>query len=373
VTIQRIEVAGYRNLADAAILLPDGLSVFWGDNGQGKTNVLEAVYLLATLKSFRGARNRDLIRHGAGAASITGAVVDRGLRRHCRVAIEPVGRRCQLDGKDPRALTDYFSAVRAVAFVPQDLRLVDGPPELRRGFLDRTAFTLDPIFLDTAREYQAALSQKNALLRASRAAGTAPDPNLLDAWDQRLAEAGARVVARRLGLLRDFAPRFREIHDGIAGAAPGHAELRYRCCAGADASAESLPELVAALSRRIADARRDEVARGFALLGPHREDWDLQVGGQALRRFGSQGQLRSAALALRVTQLLLASQRAASPPIFLLDDVSSELDPQRNQRLFGLLRSLNTQVAITTTDLLNLRLPSSAYSAFHVESGRIDA
>ncbi len=369
--LTRLRLRDFRNFETVDQNLPGGICVFWGDNGQGKTNLLEAVYLLATLKSFRGARSSQLIRRGREVASIDAKLVVRSLPRDCRMTIDGKGKRLRLDGKDPRGLPNWFEHIKAVSFVPSDLRMVDGPPEGRRDFLDRAAFTLDPGYLEIARKYRAALKNKNALLREARKRGRAVDEHQLAAWNDELISAGAWVVYRRTALLRDFAPVFRELHEGITGAAKGRAEFRYRSCVGAEAVDAGLEGIDKVLRARVEVARPSEIRQGHATVGPHRDDWELFVGGEPLRSFGSQGQIRSAALSLRVGQLVLARRRSSVCPLFLLDDVSSELDPQRNEQLMRLLLELEAQVLITTTDRTNLRLDQDAYASWNVTAGRV--
>ena len=369
--LKRLRLRDFRNFESVDLSLPAGLCVLWGDNGQGKTNLLEAVYLLATLKSFRGARSSQLIRKGCQVASIDAKLVVRSLPRDCRMSIDTKGKRLRLDGKDPRGLPNWFEHIKAVSFVPADLRMVDGPPEGRRDFLDRAAFTLDPGYLEIARKYRAALKNKNALLRDARKRGRPVDGIQLGAWNDELINAGAWVVYRRTALLRDFAPVFRELHAGITGAAKGRAEFRYRSCVGAEAVQSGLEGIQQVLRAKVEAAGPVEQRQGHATVGPHRDDWELFVGDEPLRSFGSQGQIRSAALSLRVGQLVLARRRSGVCPLFLLDDVSSELDPQRNEQLMRLLVDLEAQVLITTTDRANLRLDRGSYASWQVVAGRI--
>ena len=367
----RLRLRNFRNFESVDLSLPEGLCVLWGDNGQGKTNLLEAVYLLATLKSFRGARGGQLIRKDCDEANIDAKLMVRGLPRDCAMTIDRKGKRLRLDGKDPRGLPNWFEHIKAVSFVPADLRMVDGPPEGRRDFLDRAAFTLDAGYLEIARDYRSALKNKNALLRDARRRGRPVDADQLAAWNERLVIAGGWVVYRRTAFLRDFAPVFRELHHGITGAAKGRAEFRYRSCVGAEAVESGLGGITEVLRAKVEAASTVEQRQGHATIGPHRDDWELFVGGEPLKSFGSQGQIRSAALSLRVGQLVLARKRSGVCPLFLLDDVSSELDPQRNEQLMRLLLELKAQVLITTTDRANLRLDRGAYRSWQVVAGRI--
>jgi DNA replication and repair protein RecF len=294
-----------------------------------------------------------------------------GLPRDYQVTVDKSGKRVRVDGKDPRGLPNYFAGIKAVAFVPSDLRMVDGGPELRRSFLDRAAFTLDPTYLGLARDYASALKQKNALLRQAKRTGRPPDRALMDVWNERLITAGVQVVGRRVGFLKAFAPVFREVHEGITGAAKGRAEIRYRGPVSADAVAGGQEGIEAELRRKVQGAFPQEVRRGHSTVGPHRDDWELRVGGEPLRSFGSQGQVRSAALAMRMAVMVLTKEAAGVCPLFLLDDVSSELDASRNKQLMERLTELEAQVLVTTTSLDNLKLDLSGYTAFRVAEGEV--
>jgi len=369
--LSQLQLRDFRNFERLDLQLTPGITVFWGDNAQGKTNLLEAAYILASLKSFRTARNAELIRRGAETATVLGTLITAGLPRSCAVELSARGKRVKIDGKVPRSLPGYFETIKAVSFVPSDLRLIDGPPEARRNFLDRAAFTLDPLFLQIARDYREALSQKNALLRQGRRGGSQATPALLSTWNERLVASGSLVVARRVNFLEEFAPVFREVHEGITGAAKGHAEISYRSCVSAAAVSGGRDAIASAMLRRTEEVMTDELRRGFATYGPHRDDWQLSVGGEPLRRFGSQGQVRSAALALRVAQMVLARRKLGVCPLFLLDDVSSELDAHRNRQLMSLLKDLGAQVLITTTELSNLRLEKEQYESFRLVKGAL--
>ena len=369
--LSQLQLRDFRNFERLDLQLMPGITVFWGDNAQGKTNLLESAYILASLKSFRPARNAELIRTGADVGTVQGRLVSAGLPRFCAVEISARGKRVKIDGKAPRSLPGYFETIKAVSFVPSDLRLIDGPPEARRNFLDRAAFTMDPLFLQVARDYREALRQKNALLRQGRRGGAQVTPALLSTWNERLVASGSLVVARRVNLLEEFAPVFREVHEGITGAARGHAEIGYRSCVPAAAVSGGLDAISTAMMKRTEEVMAEEIRRGFATYGPQRDDWELSVGGAPLRRFGSQGQVRSAALALRVAQMVLARRKLGICPLFLLDDVSSELDSHRNRQLMSLLIDLGAQVLITTTELSNLRLEKGQYESFRLVKGAL--
>ncbi len=334
--------------------------VFAGENAQGKTNCLEAIYGLATLKSFRARRNRELIRFGADSARVGGAVMDEGIRRRFRFTVSPAGRSGEVDGKRPARLRDYFDGIRAVLFCPEDTAMVRGDPGGRRRFLDRAAFTARPSYLDIARDYRRVLDQRSSVLRSPR-----QDLAQLDVFDQQLAHLGARLSVRRQEIVRQLTPHFRELHMQITGG--GSARIRYRGCLG-DGDREEQRENFLAL---LADRRGDELRRGMNLVGPHRDDLHIEIEGRSARAYGSQGQVRSVVIALKLAELQAARARGERL-LFLLDDLSSELDQRRTDQLLGLLRELELQTFVTTTDVERLAgLPAGEARFFSIRGGQV--
>lgn len=334
----QLSAVDFRNLERVTVNTDARFVVFWGDNAQGKTSLLEAACALATLKSFRAHLNRELVRHGADLAQVQGLVDDGGCRRHFELQIDAAGRRGRVDGKPPRRLEEYFEHIRAVVFTPEDVRIVRGAPEHRRRFLDRAAFTAQATFLALARDFQQALDQKAALLRSR-----SPDPVALDAYDERLAAAGARLSARRARVVEELRGPFLEVYAAIAQREG--VRLRYAARLGEGDE----PALAARYHELLQRNRRAELERGGHLDGPQRDELELGLGEHGARAFASQGQARSIALALKLAELIAARRRGAHP-LFLLDDLSSELDRLRTGRLVELLASLELQCLITTTD-----------------------
>lgn len=358
----RLAAQDFRNLEPFELDLGAArFVVFHGPNAQGKTNALEAVYLLATLKPLRGRRVRELVRWGAGGCSVAATVEAGGVARAYRLDLGAEGRVATLDGKRVAELSDWFAGVRAIAFTPQDGAIVSGEPAGRRAWLDRAAFTATPAHLDVVRFYRRVLEQKSAALKAPRV-----DLALLDALDEQLARAGSDLVQRRVALLRELQPHVRALHAAIAGGAVP-VELRYRT----DARGEGVEERAAALRARIAEARPTELVRRMALVGPQTDDVAVVLAGRSARTFGSRGQVRSLVLALKLAELVAARERG-DVPLFLLDDVSSELDRQRTRHLVGVLRELGAQVLVTTTDPEHMdTLPAGETLRVAVDGGRL--
>lgn len=328
--LRALSVDRFRNLVPAHLEPGPRFNVISGENGQGKTNLLEAIYLAGTLRSFRASRNDEMISWGESGCEVRARVVKDGLERVYRVALGGARRVVELDGKVPRSLGDYFGDFNVVLFAPEDLRVPRGGPAHRRRFLDRSVFNRRPAFLEDAQRYVRILKNRNAHLRDGKI-----DEALLDVYDEQLVAAGNAVSAARRSYLAELEPRFaagyREITDsGIA------AGLAYR------AHDEDL-------ASALRDGRRRDLARRQTGSGPHVDDVDFLLDGRVARAFASQGQLRALVLAWKTAEMQLLRDVHGDPPVLLLDDVSSELDPKRSALLFERLTRIECQSFITTT------------------------
>ena len=355
--LKSLKARNFRNLERVELETDAPFVVFHGPNAQGKTNLLEAVYALATLKSFRARRNKELIRWGEELAQVDGVVDDGVLSREFSLKVDGKGRSGSVDGKPPRQLSRYFEGIRAVLFRPEDTEIVREGPDIRRKFVDRAAFTASATFLELAMAFKRLLSQKAALLRQPPV-----DPVSLDVFDEQLARAGARLVERRLRIVEELKEPFVDLHGRISG--HGDARLSYR-------TQLDVQDLEASYARLLKDARRDEIRRGMNLVGPQRDDLVLQLDGRPARAYASQGQTRSLVLALKLAELLAARERGARP-LFLLDDLSSELDRFRTGRLVELLEELELQVLVTTTDPSVLD-GASELLRYRIDGGAVEA
>ncbi len=357
--LERLVVERFRNLESLDIEVGSPFVVLSGPNAQGKTNTLEAVHLLATLKPLRGRRVRELVRWGDKEAALAGWVNHGGLTRHYRIDLGPDGRSAKLDGKRADDLQEYFAGVRAITFTPSDERVVSGSPSWRRDWLDRAAFTAQPAHLERVRRYRRALDQKSALLRRGRA-----DRSYLEVLDEQLSVLGADLVQRRAEMLTELTPHIQELHERIAGSSV-EVELHLSTACKGDTPAER----AASFAARLAEVRDREIDRGTTLAGPQTDDIRIQLDGHPARTYGSRGQVRSLVLSLKLAELVAAGVRG-EVPLFLVDDVSSELDRTRTARLVELLADLGAQVFATTTAPEHLSaLPESDTLHFDVEAG----
>jgi DNA replication and repair protein RecF len=331
-----------RNLQPMTLEPRERFNVFSGDNGQGKTSLLEAIFVVAALRSFRTAKLADVIAFGAERASLGARVRKDDLIRVYEVEIAPGARKVALDGKAVRPLARYFGGFNVVVFTPEDLALPRGAPGDRRRFLDRGVFNLRPDYLGTAQRYERVLKTRNTVLR--QAGDGAIDrrrlEDLLAVYDQQLGALGAEVIAARRAFV-DLVGG--ELAAAFAAITRTERAATVRYAVRGDAATE--PEILAALRA----ARVKDLATHATQVGPHRDDLVFELDGREAGAYASQGQLRAIMLAWKTAELAVLSRAHRDPPILLLDDVSSELDPQRNAFLFEHLASLAGQCFITTT------------------------
>jgi len=365
VQLTAVELADFRNIESALLQPHPRFNVLSGDNGQGKTNFLEAVYLLGTLRPLRAGRLTELVRFGAESARTSARVVRAKLERRYDVEVwgTPPRKQARVDGKAVRTAADYFGGFNVVLFAPDDLRLPRGAPSQRRRFLDRAVWNLESGYLDDARAYERVLKSRNALLREPSRPAHFDD--LLEVYDEQLSTAGASLSARRGHYLRTLAPGLQEAYERITHAGVT-VEARYQPSVPLPEGAEAAPILRAAL----AASRARDRAVGYTSLGPHADDIDLRLDGRAAGLYASQGQLRALVLSLKVAEITHLGATLGAAPILLLDDVSSELDPAKNRFLFQFLAEVGGQVFITTTDPAHVLLGAERQD-YRVSGGRI--
>jgi DNA replication and repair protein RecF len=341
VRLRELRARGWRNLEPLDFVPGPRVNVLFGDNGQGKTNLIEAVYYLATLRSFR-----------------TSHAEHRGLDRKVEIKLGAQGRAVILDGKQVRGAAAVFGAVSVVLFVPEDLLLPRAAPAARRRFLDLAVFNVERGYYREASAFQKVVKSRNHLLRRGPV-----DAILLDAYDEELARTGARVVLRRRALVADLAPRMRELFHALHGDLP--VELRYRSAAAPDEPAVQAALLAGLRAQRALDERRR-----FTSAGPHTDDLEIVLAGRLAREHASQGQLRSLVLALKLAELANVEVRRADVPVLLLDDVPSELDPTRRKFLFDMVGGLCCQTLISVTER-EVVSPLAERVDFHVTHGHV--
>ncbi|HXU71949.1 MAG TPA: DNA replication/repair protein RecF [Polyangia bacterium] len=336
--IHALEARQFRNLEQVLLEPHPRFNVLSGDNGQGKTNVLEAIYLLGTLRSFRAGKTEEMVRFGAEQAKVRARVEKLETARLLEVTLAPGHKHARVDGKGARA-SDYFGGFNVVLFAPEDLRLPKGAPAGRRRFMDRAVWNAHPAYLGEVQTYEKVLRSRNAVLRDGGAVFGAD--GMLEVYDEQLARAAVAIVTRRRALVDELGPRVQAAFERVTQTGLG-LTVAYE-------TALDIGNIEHSMRDKLTAERRKDLARGATSSGPHVDDLELILDGKPARLYASQGQLRALVLALKIAEIEFLREKLGDSPVLLLDDVSSELDPKRNAQLFDFLKSVPCQAFITTT------------------------
>ena len=331
--LAHLRLRDFRNYARLDADFAPGFHLLLGDNAQGKTNILEAVYLMATLRSFRGVGGAQMIRHGQRGYFVGGNVVAQGARE-IKIFWSAGERKLALDGQPVKKLTDYLGVLRTVVFCTEDLQLVKGAARARRRFLDLLLAQTRPAYLPLLQRYLRTVRARNALLKQR-----AIDEATLDSFSQELVRLGDEIIRARRELVPKYSPLARLAYRRISNNAE---ELRI----------EYQPSVKQDVAVDLAQSRPRERTYRSTLVGPHRDDLRLLLNGKSAAQFGSEGQKRTLAIALKMAQAEFLAGIQGSPPILLIDDVMGELDANRRGGFLPLLeqeRKTGGQVFMTAT------------------------
>lgn len=335
--VEHLWLRDFRSYPELDLALGPGTCVVIGPNGVGKSNLLEAIGYLALLESFRGAPNEALVRAGTSSAVVRGSVRSDDREQLIEAELVPTGRsRVQVNRQRVRRGSDLLGALRVTVFSPDDLTLIKGGPSLRRSYLDQVLISLDPRNDATRSEFERALRQRNALLKQTRGRLDAAAELTLEVWNTKLVSAGERLAAARDELVERLTPLVAAAYGDVAGA---HEPVRLRYEA---------PWRDGGLAEGLRSVHQDELRRGLTLVGPHRDDLMIELNALPARTHASQGEQRSLALALRLAAHRLVHDVVGTPPVLLLDDVFSELDPTRSAALLRALPPGQTLLSTAT-------------------------
>ena len=343
--VESIELKNYRSYEELHIDLSPGTNILYGDNAQGKTNVLESIYLCCTSKSHRGSKDRDIIRFSQEESHIK-LQIRRG-NVPCRIDMhlkknKPKG--IAINGIPLRRASELFGVANVVFFSPEDLNLIKNGPSERRRFIDMELCQLSQIYVHSLVQYNRALMQRNKLLKELSFHPEYEDT--LDIWDEQLIRYGREVMEQRRSFLAQMDAIVHEIHGNLSG---GREDMKL--IYAPDTREEDLEQ---AFKKN----RPQDIKQKTTLSGPHRDDMNLMIGGVDVRRFGSQGQQRTAALSLKLSELELMQRISRDNPVLLLDDVLSELDGHRQNQLLSAIRHIQTIITCTGLDeFVNNRFP----------------
>jgi DNA replication and repair protein RecF len=372
--LQELCLRHYRNYSALSAEFSPSLNILVGPNAQGKTNLLEAIGILATTKSLRGSRDQDLIQFDAEFGVDSGAV---GRERRPDVTLEVTlyrgqNKQVRINGVRQPRIIDFIGQFNAVSFSGADIEVVRGEPALRRRFLDLEISQIAPSYVYALAHYRRVLEQRNRLLKALReggARGLLGDS--LAAWDEQLLDFGAVLVQRRRDFVRHLEELARPVHARLTEAEEALG-LAYECSFALPDEGDA-GEIRVAFAAALSEQRAEELRRGMSLVGPHRDDLHFQVNGRDVRVFGSQGQQRTAALSTRLAEVELIRELTEEPPVCLLDDVLSELDDLRRAQIFDVTLGA-CQTFLTCTSTRSLPEPVLAEArVYEVSAGSIQA
>jgi len=362
----RIEAHQFRNLSGSVEFSP-GLNVIVGANAQGKSNWLEAVYILSTTKSFRATHLRDVIAHESNEAILRGAVLQGNLTKELQLLISESTKQTLVNGKR-EPVTSYLGNLDAIAFTADDLAVIRGAPDARRRFLDRGVIGIHPSYLGTLAGYNRALKQKNRLLKDAAEAGqtlgkTKEYESLVAPWNDQLLTYGSEIHSRRTAYVE-------QLRDELQPRLFGHERIEIRYASALEGKGD-LSDYRRVFQERLMFHLRNELAAGHSLVGPHRDDLGIVADGHDLARFGSSGQQRSALLLLDLAQMLVYHKTFEEYPLFLVDDVDAELDRKRIETLLDYLEDKPQTIVSTSKRSIGERYRGRARVIF-IASGRAD-
>lgn len=357
----------FRNYQHLDLEFSPGLNVIYGDNAQGKTNLLESVYFLATGKSHRSSRDQEMIAEDADSLLVRANVIRRtgelklelGLGHETRKALK-------INGMPEKKITRLIGSIAVVFFSPDDLQLIKGPPSGRRRFLDIELSQVSQNYLHHLVVFNRVLQQRNALLRQETV-----DVATLAVWDEQLLDAGAQLVARRATAVSRLAPLASRYHEMLSD---GREQLRmtYQSQAWSEGNEIDLAAIRDRMATLLQERRREEIRRQMTVVGPQRDDLVFFVDDRDARQFASQGQQRTAVLALKLAELQFMRDEIGEPPLLLLDDVASELDPHRRNFLLRAVEDgIQTFVSCTDLEDLMARTWPSEHRLYRVTAGSI--
>ncbi|MBD2435465.1 DNA replication/repair protein RecF [Nostoc sp. FACHB-110] len=346
--LKTLHLRQFRNYHEQKVEFDAAKTILVGNNAQGKSNLLEAVELLATLRSHRMARDRDLVQDGETFAQINASLERQIGISDLTLTLRSSGRRSvAINGETFRRQMDFLGVINAVQFSSLDLELVRGSPEVRRNWLDTLLIQLEPVYAHILHQYNQVLRQRNAFLKKHQDSGISTQQSELVLWNAQLATTGTRVIRRRDRAIQRLAPLAAAWHSSISGSTE-ILEIKY---SPNIISGQNQPEEIQqAFLSKIQHRAFAELYRGTTLVGPHRDEVELTINQTPARQYGSQGQQRTLVLALKLAELQLIEEVVKESPLLLLDDVLAELDPSRQNQLLDTIQD-RFQTLITTTHL----------------------
>ena len=357
--IKKLELSNFRNYGTLEVELDKGINIFYGDNAQGKTNILEALYMACTTKSPKATRDSEVIRFGEKEAHLRMYVEKGGIDRRIDMHLKknsPKG--VALDGIPLAKASEIYVMMNIISFSPDDLAIIKSGPSERRSFIDMALSQLDKMYLYSLSSYKKALNQRNILLKQIKKNDELE--NTLSVWDEQLTKFGGYIIGKRAEYVKEIGERASVIHSRLSGGKES-LTLKYLPNVSTDM-----------LSAELGFSHEKDIVMKSTTVGPHRDDIGFDINSDEARKFGSQGQQRTVALTLKLAEIEIVKEKTGDKPVLLLDDVLSELDRSRQTELLGNIEDIQTVITCTgLEEFVNGRIKLDRI--YKVSEGRVSA
>ncbi len=357
--LKHLSLRNYRNYEKLSLPFYSGFNVIHGRNAQGKTNLIESIYLVCGLRPFSGAKNSELVRFGSEASLVKGEILAENGLNEVHITVRKEGRHTRLNSKTIRSVSQHFGRFKVVLFLPSDIEIVKGGLQVRRNYLDSVISALSPAHIKQLRDYQKALIQRNHMLGSREKVSSLS----IELWDEQIAQKGAEIINRRIEMIKNFNHKLGEVY-GEHGESDVSARINYGF------SFERGADIVESIRNALAKSFSADRKRGHTTVGPHRDRIGFLVNGKDASRFASQGQSKNLVLALKASEIKIFRNHSKINPILILDDITSELDTKRRSFLFNTLSKFPGQVFVTSTDKNEIPRRGEFHS-YLVDSGRV--
>lgn len=368
--IESLKLTDYRNYELLQLQFSQNINVFIGENAQGKTNVMESIYVLAMGKSHRTNNDKELIRWEKDYGKIEGVIQKRYGNLPMELTISSKGKKGKVNHLEQTKFSDYIGQMNVVMFAPEDLNVVKGSPQIRRRFIDMEIGQISPVYLHDLLTFQKILKQRNHLLKMNQGRQALHNDVMFEIYTEQYVQAAVKVIRKRFEFMKLLQEWAEPIHEGISH---GKEKLviKYRSVKGLEESMQE-QEMINYMLIKLHEAKQKEIDRGVTLLGPHRDDLQFYVNDYDVQTYGSQGQQRTTALSLKLAEIELIKQETREAPILLLDDVLSELDDYRQSHLLNTIQN-HVQTFVTTTNVNGIDHDTIKNAKmFHVKQGFIE-
>ncbi|MFB4163646.1 DNA replication/repair protein RecF [Alteribacillus sp. JSM 102045] len=367
--INALRLKQFRNYSQIELNVENKVNVILGENAQGKTNLMEAVYVLAFAKSHRTSKDKELIEWNEDFARIEADITKKNHSLSLEVIVSSKGKKTKVNGLEQKKLSEFIGSCNVVMFAPEDLNLVKGGPRMRRRFIDMEIGQISAVYLHDLTIYQRILKQRNQLLKSMFPVPAQEQEVMLDVLTDQLSQAAAKVIKRRFSFLEMLQTWAKDIHRQITREKE---DLVITYVPASQVSEDmDLSKIEERVNYKLREDRQNEIRRGVTLSGPHRDELSLLINNKEVQTFGSQGQQRTAALSLKLAEIELIHDNIGEYPILLLDDVLSELDHYRQSHLLNTIQGkVQTFVTTTSADGIEHETLKQA-STFYVDEGTV--